>query len=83
VLKKLQNIVDGWKGYLFHDAEAKKLAESRAVKCSQCEFCVYGIVPKFMDDEVKKIKGMVCDKCNCPLSTKLRAKEEVCPIGLW
>lgn len=82
-MSKLKNIIDGWKNYVFEDKDAKKLAESRAIKCAQCSMSVHGMVAEFLDDEVKQIKGMKCDVCDCPLSTKLRAREEVCPLGEW
>lgn len=36
-----------------------------------------------MDFELKEIQGLKCNVCKCPLSTKLRVKDEKCPLGKW
>lgn len=83
MLNKLNNIVRGWLGYVWETPEIKSMAEKRAVSCADCDNAVWGLVPQFMDDEVKQIKGLKCSSCDCPLSTKLRSKEEVCPLQKW
>ena len=81
--QKLKNILSGWKNYLFESDAIESMAKIRSVKCATCEDAVWGLVPQLMGDKIKDIKGMVCNGCKCPLSTKLRSHEEKCPKGLW
>lgn len=83
VLDKLNNIIRGWKGYIWETNESKSLALKRAVVCDGCEFAEWGLIPQFMDDEVKQIKGLQCAKCSCPLSTLLRSPDSKCEEGKW
>jgi len=82
-VSKLANIIDGWKNYLFENKDVEDLANERAHFCAKCPFAVEGLVTDLIDDDIVDIKGMVCDKCHCPLSAKLRSVEESCPIGKW
>jgi transcription elongation factor Elf1 len=81
----LQNIVDGWTNLIFPDAVSEELALHRANICAKCPFAqmssgTYTIV---VDNKTKNIRGMSCGKCGCPLSAKVRAKNDSCPIGKW
>lgn len=80
---KIHNIIQGWHGWAFDSVEAEQLARQRARICGECEFAVEGIIPSFMDDKVEEIKGLECAKCNCPLSTLLRAPDANCKINKW
>jgi hypothetical protein len=83
-ISKLKSILNGWKNYTRKEPEIEKMAKERAEKCAHCQHAVYGTYEKLMRDySLKKVQGMKCDKCGCPLSTKLRSKIENCPIGLW
>ena len=83
MIDKLNNILSGWKGYLWETPEVKGLAQKRAIECAKCDKAEWGMIPQFMDDEVKEIKGLSCGLCDCPLSTKLRAQNEKCGLGKW
>jgi len=81
---KLSGIYNGWKNYLFPNQKVEKLAKGRALICAQCPDAVYGTYEKLMKDwTLKEVKGMKCNQCGCPLSTKLRNVDEQCPKGLW
>lgn len=85
--QKLINILSGWKNYVFENEEVEKMAKHRAIYCATCDNAVYGLVASLVGDEIKEIKGMVCNGCEtnikCPLSAKLRSPNENCPKGLW
>ena len=83
MLAMLKNIVDGWANYTWESKEVRRLAEARAMKCAECPMANWGMIAQFLDDEVKQIQGLKCSVCDCPLSTKLRAKSEVCPMNQW
>jgi Zn ribbon nucleic-acid-binding protein len=83
MLNKLNNIVRGWAGYVWETPEVKALAEKRAVACADCPNAEWGLIAQLLEDDVTTIKGLKCSMCDCPLSTKLRSKEEVCPLAKW
>jgi hypothetical protein len=87
MLDKLHNILQGWKNYAFESKEIESMAKARAVDCAGCDMAVYGLVASLVNDEIKEIKGLVCNGCEtnikCPLSGKLRSPNESCPKGLW
>lgn len=81
----LQNIVDGWTNLILPDQVSEELALKRAAICAKCPFAqmsngTYTIV---VDNRTKNIRGMSCGKCGCPLSAKVRANNDYCPIGNW
>ena len=73
------NIISGWVNYFF-DTQIDK---DKLMKCYECEFAVTKKYLTFVTDDFKEVEGKVCDKCNCPLSAKLRSTNEKCPIGKW
>lgn len=81
-MSKLTSIISGWSKYII--GKMPKYARNRADKCAECDFAVksaFEIILK--DKELKEVEGLSCDKCNCPIVTKIRSKEESCPIGKW
>ena len=83
MLDKLNNIIRGWSNYIFESAEVKSLAQKRAIECAKCPNAVWGLVPQFLEDDVKEIKGLKCALCECPLSTLLRSPDSKCEAGKW
>jgi len=84
LVSKLQHIIDGWGNYLKQKPKVEKLAKERAEICAKCEHAIEGTYEKLMPDySITTAYGMKCNVCQCPLSTKLRATEEVCPKGKW
>lgn len=76
--------MNGWKNYLFADNKIEQLAHDRAQVCADCPSAVYGTYEKLMKDfTLKEVQGMKCKECGCPLSTKLRAEDEECPLKKW
>ena len=79
---QLSNIWRGWKEYL--TGEVSKKEKERAAICEACPYAVIGTYEKLMPDfSLKEVKGLKCDVCKCPLSTKIRSKDESCPLHKW
>lgn len=82
-LGKINNILNGWHNLLIKDEVVEKVAEARAEICVKCPFAVHKTLLIFVKDDFKEIEGMACERCNCPLSAKLRSVNEKCPEDLW
>ena len=83
-MNKIVSISKAWRAY-FKD-ETSILVRERSEICQACPSAVVGTFEKFMPDKsLKNIQGLKCDVCHCPLSTKLRSKDqnESCPKGKW
>ena len=76
---KVKNIIEGWSNYLNNT----EINQDRLSHCIACEFAVHKKYLAFIKDDFKEVEGKVCDKCDCPLSAKLRSDNEKCPIHLW
>lgn len=85
MIGKLRNILEGWKGYAFPDEDTEKEAKKRAEICAQCDSAkpVDGMDRVLPDPDNKQAEGMKCVECGCPLSSKLRAMDEECPLKKW
>lgn len=81
----LQNIVDGWINLMIPDPVTEELATKRAAICAQCPFAEMstGVHTIVVDNKTKNIRGTKCGKCGCPLSAKVRSKNDRCPVGKW
>lgn len=78
----ISNISKGW-GHYFK-GKVSSLEKERAKECEQCPEAIVGTYEKFMPDKsLKEIQGLKCNICKCPLSTKLRSKNENCPLEKW
>lgn len=77
------NIIQGWKSYL--SKETSEIALERAKICSSCPSAILGTYEKWLPEtsELKKIQGLKCNVCSCPLSAKLRSPNEICPLNKW
>lgn len=78
-MSKLNSIITGWSRYIWKDQNAEQRAKAKAeicAKCDQSKLSLYSSLLK--DNSLKKVKGMICDVCKCPLSTKLRS-DDPCP----
>ena len=85
-IKILKEIADGHKNFHFPSKAIEELANVRAEICAGCQHAN----PKhpfkhFIPEEkrIKKIKGLGCDLCHCPLSAKIRSVMSECPEGKW
>lgn len=81
----LRDILDGWANYIIDDPVTEQMAQHRASICAKCPFAevMSGVHTLVADNKTKQIRGMVCSKCSCPLSAKVRSSRSVCPIGKW
>lgn len=80
---KLGNILNGWYNFIKKSEVTEQLAEQRALHCLSCVELKEGVLLTFLNDELKEIQGYKCGICECPLSAKLRSKNEKCPLKKW
>ena len=81
----LSNIIAGWGNLIFTDPQVEALAIQRAAICAQCPFAevLNGLHTMVVDKKTTQVRGLKCGKCGCPLSAKVRAPQDSCPIGKW
>lgn len=82
-MSKIGRIITGWKNVIFENPEVERQAEARAQVCGKCPFAVEGAWEIIKDRRIEEVSGMVCSRCSCPLSAKLRSPQETCPEKLW
>jgi len=84
-MSKIKEIVNGWQNYLFEETPLDdKIANQRAKICAECSHAKKGIHTAILPDySFSKIQGHYCGICKCPLSTKVRSVESVCPENKW
>lgn len=80
-MTKLTSIISGWSSLA--TGSKKELAVKRAEVCADCDYSVKSKIVNVINDEVVELRGLVCDKCGCPLSAKVRSESEQCPLGKW
>lgn len=79
---QISKILEGWGNYF--KGKMSALERERGKVCEECPEAVVGTYEKLMPDfQLKKIQGLKCNQCGCPLSTKLRSKDEECPLKKW
>ena len=79
---QVSNIFEGWGLYI--KGKTPEYAIRRKEICKGCDYAVEGTYEKWMPEKrLKEIKGLLCLKCDCPLSTKLRSEKEKCPLNKW
>jgi predicted PP-loop superfamily ATPase len=76
-------ILNGWKNYIDKSEVVEKVAEQRAEICGRCPFAEEKLLLIFVKDNFKEVEGMACNRCECPLSMKIRSINEKCPENLW
>ena len=81
----LSNIIAGWSNLVFTDPRVEALAIQRAAICAKCPFAevLNGLHTMVVDKKTTQVRGLKCGKCGCPLSAKVRAPQDACPIGKW
>lgn len=78
------NILNGWQNFISKSEVTELLAVERAKHCNDCEHKVFSkTISSFVKDELIEVSGFICGKCSCPLSAKIRSKNEKCPIKKW
>ena len=48
----------------------------RANICKGCKHAKYTSYIDFIDDDLKDVKGFICNKCKCPLIAKIRSTDK-------
>lgn len=66
----LNEIIVGWKNYIFPNKEVEKIATNRMITCLKCK-----------DHFQKKTKR--CGICGCFMPAKVRNINSKCPIKSW
>lgn len=83
---KLRAILQGWKNVAFESEAIEKIARNRAKICAACpnanpEYPFKQWFPE--ENRIEEIKGLGCNVCGCPLSSKIRQLLETCPENRW
>lgn len=65
----MEQIVDGWKNYIFQNPTTEEMGKLRLTKCMVCEWR-------------SKISNR-CKQCGCFVPTAVRSRPKRCPIGKW
>ena len=76
VIKKISHIVEGSFNLIINNPEIEELACKRKVICTSCIYRQNLI-------KVNGIQYYYCTKCTCPVESKIRSKNETCPINKW
>ena len=77
----VNKILKGWKNFIVKSEVTEELAVQRALNCVVCVELKKGGLLSFINDDLKEIQGHYCNICKCPLSAKLRSKDEKCPLN--
>lgn len=77
-VKKLQEILVGWRNLVFKSSEIEEMATKRI------EICVDCTIP---DADGREINGLNesnrCVKCKCYMPAKTRNPKSACPLNKW
>ena len=49
--------------------------KQRSSICQSCDHAIYKKYLDFIDDDLKEVRGMVCNLCDCPLIAKIRSSD--------
>ena len=66
----LNEIIVGWKNFIFPSEEVEKIATNRIITCLDC-------TDHFQEKEKK------CGICKCYMPAKVRNLKSTCPIKKW
>lgn len=58
-------------------------SKSRAKKCSNCNEKKTALYSEFLNSKIKEINGFVCNRCKCPIATKIFATESKNICDKW
>jgi hypothetical protein len=67
-MNKLEEIITGWKNYVFPNKEVEELAKERIKICLNCS---------------KLTDRNFCSICHCYMPAKVRSYRSSCPIKKW
>lgn len=78
-IQKFKSIRQGWQNVVFLSPEVEKVAEARAKICSSCPHAVEDSFMQAIGKLLKRVTGVKCNLCGCPISAKTRSMAEECP----
>jgi len=79
IINKAQDIASGWKNFIDKTEVNEKVAIERALICSKCKYAKKSMLLAFIKDDLKEVEGYYCSDCGgCPLSAKIRTKNNIC-----
>ena len=64
-----EEIVDGWKNYVFPNATTEELGKTRLLHCMTCEW--------------RSKTTNKCKLCGCPVEKAVRSRPKKCPDNRW
>jgi len=81
----LSNIIAGWTNLMINNPVAEEVAMKRANICAQCPSAqlMGGVSTIIIDNKTTQVRGLKCSECGCPLSAKIRAMNDYCPLSKW
>lgn len=62
-----KSIYTGWKNLIIQDVEIEIMAAERTKICDECKYNKFNF----------------CKLCKCFIPSKIRSKQEYCPLRLW
>jgi len=68
-MDEFNEIVNGWKNYIFKTPETEELAKKRLRSCLMCRH--------YMNASKR------CRLCGCPVAAAVRSIPKKCPVGKW
>jgi hypothetical protein len=68
MIDKFDEIVSGWKNYMFKSEKVEIIAKKRLITCLKCNFFT---------------KNKTCSKCGCFVPAKVRSLKSKCPKNFW
>ena len=79
MINKINDILSGWSNFIDKSEVTEETAKQRAKICSECEHAKKSMLLGFIKDELKEVEGYYCNDCGgCPLSAKVRTKNDIC-----
>ena len=73
--KLVDEILPGYRNFVFHDPKVEAVAKERLKLCVECEHLNHFVRSKKW--------GKKCSVCGCPVLVKIRSMDSKCPKGKW
>ena len=67
----VEEIITGWKNFVFKDKQTEKIAKERIAVCLDKKKCT------------KLNERFFCTICNCYMPAKVRSPRSKCPLRKW
>lgn len=82
VLRKSNEIYDGWKNFIFPNKGVEEVAKKRLGICLKCNYSKKIVLNKLIP-VVRKVEYWGCSLCRCPIEKKVRSLKTSCPKKYW